>query len=194
MLGDCVSLPASARMKSRWHAVALSFSTSVPVPILPVPIPVEASPRPSMSRNPEADLPRKHYTRSTAVRAAQLAKTKLVENSPAKHSFHLSLKRPELGVLPSRIDLSEERPHMVLGRGVQAQCYIFVQEHPSFLSRAHAHILFKDNNWYIKDLLSINGTCVNLNKLHPFEEVLLRPGDHIYFVSFDREQKLKTNA
>jgi len=49
------------------------------------------------------------------------------------------------------------------------------------LSRAHAHIIFRNGHWYLKDLLSINGTCLNLQKLNPFDEVLLKPHDHIYF-------------
>ena len=114
-----------------------------------------------------------------------LSDSAAVASSRGSTVSSLVLRRPAIGVLPAKIELNQfESDSVVIGRGSGAQCYIFVQEHPSFLSRAHARAFFKNGQWLIRDLLSVNGTCINLSKLSPFDEVALKPGDHVYFVRF----------
>jgi len=67
---------------------------------------------------------------------------------------------PQKGIVPA-VDLN---PHNGQGLGV---------------SRQHAAILVKDNRIYIKDLGSVNGTCLNGNLLAPQGEYRLRHGDEL---------------
>jgi len=70
---------------------------------------------------------------------------------------------------------------LIIGRG--KNCNIQVED-PT-VSRQHAVIYFKDNNYYIKDLKSENGTFVNDKKV---DETILKPNDVIgigkYLVEF----------
>ncbi len=70
---------------------------------------------------------------------------------------------------------------LVIGRG--KNCNIQVED-PT-VSRQHAVIYFKNNNYYIKDLKSENGTFVNDKKV---DETILKPNDVIgigkYLVEF----------
>ena len=47
------------------------------------------------------------------------------------------------------------------------------------ISRHHCNLLERDNNWYLTDLNSTNGTYVNGVKLMPNQEVCLRSGDRL---------------
>ena len=61
---------------------------------------------------------------------------------------------------------------VVIGRG--DDCEIQVQEHS--VSRRHARIEFKDDGYYVHDLLSTNGTFINDR---PIKEQRLRDGEYL---------------
>jgi pSer/pThr/pTyr-binding forkhead associated (FHA) protein len=60
-----------------------------------------------------------------------------------------------------------------------------IQLKGSGVSRKHAKILIQDNNYYLIDLKSGNGTCLNGIRVAPNEKNLLRPGDLITIDTFD---------
>lgn len=63
-----------------------------------------------------------------------------------------------------------------IGRSEQCEL-VFGSNH--VLSRCHAEFLFRDNNWYIRDTNSVNGTYVNGRRLAPMTDCLLNVGDEI---------------
>jgi serine/threonine-protein kinase len=49
------------------------------------------------------------------------------------------------------------------------------------VSRIHARLITQEGQWYLEDLNSTNGTCLNGQQLTPGEHTALRDGDYVQF-------------
>ncbi|MBC8081224.1 MAG: FHA domain-containing protein [Gorillibacterium sp.] len=73
-------------------------------------------------------------------------------------------------------NLSVEPSGLLLGR--DSTQTVFMQDDRE-VSRYHAEITLLENNYFIRDLGSKNGTCLNGDELIPLRETLLKDGDKL---------------
>lgn len=81
-----------------------------------------------------------------------------------------------VGVNGERINI--DRSELTVGKSGANADYVIAR--PS-VSRAHAKLIFRDNNLYLQDLKSTNGTFINNQKLEPDKEYLLQKGMEVKF-------------
>lgn len=70
----------------------------------------------------------------------------------------------------------------VIGRHPELADRVVDQQH---FSRRHVRISKEGNSYYIEDLNSTNGTCINRNKLTPFQKYEFHLGDRLRFGEID---------
>ncbi|KAH9259160.1 hypothetical protein BASA81_002780 [Batrachochytrium salamandrivorans] len=81
----------------------------------------------------------------------------------------------------------EDDLRIVLGRGNNANVFIYAAEHPSFVSRDHAEFFYESGAWQVADLASVNGVFVltKEEKSRVFkvgrEGCALQFGDRVFF-------------
>lgn len=80
-----------------------------------------------------------------------------------------------------------DAPMILIGRqdikhGLMVDLDLTPYDNDSFISRRHAKIEKEEDNFYLSDLKSINGTRINDRRIDPLKEkVLLQDGDQIRF-------------
>jgi len=110
----------------------------------------------------------------------------LVSSTPTSgESIHLTQRESNpLTLITEHEEKFTIHSNDMLGRDSVAACYL-TDEH---VSNKHAIIVYKNNNWFIKDNNSTNGTYLNGRKLDPGEEFPILSGDTI---SLSKHVKLK---
>ena len=92
------------------------------------------------------------------------------DNNNAASKAHSHLLTSE----DRRIDI--DRDEFILGKSAQKADYAIDSKS---VSRAHLSIIYKDGNYFAKDLSSLNGSFVNGEKINPQEEVAIKNEDVI---------------
>lgn len=68
-----------------------------------------------------------------------------------------------------------EKDSLLVGRADECDVKLF----NSAISRRHLKIFRKEEGWFLEDLGSSGGTILNGNRIEPFKEYALKPGDRI---------------
>lgn len=112
-----------------------------------------------------------------------------------KHVEDLSPETPFNGTTRDRQDAKEQSfatlecpwgPLKVMGTASIGRDASFCAEAERFsgyttVSRVHATVFYSQDNWYVRDLGSMNGTFLNGVRLGADEDHLLADGDQLYF-------------
>ena len=78
-----------------------------------------------------------------------------------------------------------QKDKIIVGRDVS--CELYIDKSNTYVSRMHAVFFYEDEQWYIMDNYSCNGTWVNGNfKLTPGEKYRLEIDDEIDFAHTKR--------
>ena len=77
----------------------------------------------------------------------------------------------------------------VLGRATGAHSGMLADF--KFISSRHAEIRLKDNNWFLRDLDSTNGTCINKQKLDTNSDYEIHDGDIVTLANISFMAQMK---
>ena len=88
-------------------------------------------------------------------------------------------KQPHRLLTPEgKLFLSLEQPSLTIGKK-KGEVDLVLQD--ASVSRMHARVTKEDENIYLEDLNSTNGTFQNNRRMHPYEKKKLEEGDEIKF-------------